>query len=148
MTQDGDLLRSIGRLFIASSRCEWYIGEILVESKLGKGHDMTWSDGTKRLEQNAKEIGTLLSSDLDGAIKESVRLSEILRKFRNKFTHGFLGKFNNAEGWIELKEKMLANAPGSKITHDEINDMANQGDLALAGYKHILLGLYHRNGKM
>lgn len=148
MTQGEDLLKSIGRLFIASSRCEWYIGEILVESNLGKGHAMTWSDGTKRLKENAKAIGGLLSSDLDGAIKESVRLSEILRKFRNKFTHGFLGKFNHAEGWIELKEKLLVNAPGGKITQDEINHMANQGDLALAGYKHILLGLYHRNGKM
>jgi hypothetical protein len=145
MTSSGDLLQSIGRLFITSSRCEWYIGEILVEAKLGKGHSMPWKKGSDRLMLNAKIIADLISRDSDQVIRETVKLSET---FRNRFAHDFLGKCNNAEGWIELRKKMLVESCGEKITKEEVNRVAAIGDIALSGYKQILLPLYHLNGKM
>lgn len=143
-----DLLQAIGRLFITSSRCEWYIGEIITQSGLGDGHEMTWKVASDKMKTQASVVSQVVGRDVSEAIIESTRCSEILRAFRNKMTHWFLGDYRNNEGWIELKEKDLVNAPGTRMTSTEINDHSSIGDAALGGYKHIVMGLYHAKGLM
>jgi len=73
------MLMSLGRLYVSSSRCEWYIGEIISESGLGDGHGMKWARGTEFLRSKAPEISIIMGSDIAECITESTRCSELLR---------------------------------------------------------------------
>ena len=117
------MIQALGRLYIASSRCEWYLGEIVYQAVLHTEKRKGWWDSTECLRQPTfiKIISDKVGSDISDCLIESLRLTEIVRVFRNRMIHGFLGAMNNTEGWIMLYKKDKTDEIGERINIDQVN---------------------------